>query len=138
MTDLFILGTFRSHSGIDLGWKIDADALTDADLATLAKLVADRITFSRVIGIPRGGLRFAAALKPYCATPPISTIPITLVVDDVLTTGRSMEEVKAGIIHSFDSENQPVCQILGVVIFARAVPPYWVRPIFSLAPWVQP
>lgn len=129
MTDLFINKSFLSHSGLNLSWKIDADALTDADLAALAKLVADRIAFSCVVGVPRGGLRFAAALEQYCIGPDDRTL---LIVDDVLTTGGSMEKEKN--LHKLGAFKA----IVGVVIFARAAPPHWVRPIFMLAPWMKP
>ena len=119
---------FCSHSGISLPWKIDADALTNDDLGALAKLVADRIGFWRVVGIPRGGLRFAEALEPYVRW--IGSKPTVLIVDDVLTTGKSMENAKLQFGEYFN--------VTGVVIFARTVCPHWVQPIFSLAPWMQP
>lgn len=132
---LFSPEAFRSHSGIDLSWKIDCDALTDADLAALAKLVADRIPFDHVIGVPCGGLRFAAALEKYADLR--RTANRFLIVDDVLTTGHSMEVVKARI-WSIEDLRAGVSAPVGVVIFARAVCPHWVRPIFSLAPWMHP
>lgn len=110
---LFINQPFTAHSGGVLPFKIDCDTLTDDDLATLASAVAAKFKFSTVIGVPRGGLLFADALLPYCV-PGYGL----LVVDDVLTTGRSMEEYR-----------QPGAQ--GVVIFARGVPPEWIAPMFS-------
>lgn len=125
--DLFVDEPFRSHSGLDFSWKIDCDALTDADLATLAARVYHKLGhFHRVVGVPRGGLRFAAALEPY-ASPKV--YGVTLVVDDVLTTGASIEEVRDSLATDY---------VIGIVIFARAPCPRWIRPIFSLAPWVHP
>lgn len=122
---LFTIADFRSHSGLDLSWKIDADALTDADLATLAAKVAERVQFSRVIGVPRGGLRFALALGQHDrATGPL------LIVDDVLTTGRSMEQMRESAIGDGRRD------VRGVVIFARAPCPSWVFPIFNLSSWM--
>lgn len=111
---MFNTGTFTSHSGKTLSFKIECDDLTTDDLNTLAQIVGQRFKFGSVIGVPKGGLRFARALIPYCTTGPI------LVVDDVLTTGKSMEEYRV-------TEND-----VGVVIFARGPCPVWIHPIFTL------
>lgn len=49
--------------------------------------------FSRVYGVPTGGERLAEALRQYSDT--ISTV--NLVVDDVFTTGKSMQEFVASL-----------------------------------------
>jgi hypothetical protein len=123
---MFERGKFESHSGIQLNWKIECDGLTDADLEALAEAVSSRIIFKEVIGIPRGGLRFAEALKQYRS--PVARP--TLIVDDVLTTGRSMNELRKSV-------SGPST---GVVIFARGPGPIpaWIFPIFSLATWICP
>jgi hypothetical protein len=114
---LFRLGDFTLHSGANASWKIDCDALTDADLACLAKMAAELLPpFGSVEGVPTGGLRFAAALRPYATFGP------PLVADDVLTTGNSMEAQRRG---------RP--DALGVVIFARGPCPPWVTPLFAAA-----
>ena len=87
--NLFQLGKFTSHSGKELDWKIECDALTDADWECLAKMIADRIQFNSVYGIPRGGEKLAKALEKYANPKSITR----LVVDDVWTTGKSMMEV---------------------------------------------
>lgn len=87
--NLFQLGNFKSHAGLDLEWKIECDALTDEDWECLAKMIAERTQFGSVYGIPRGGTKLANALQKY-VTP---KCPIRLVVDDVWTTGKSMMEV---------------------------------------------
>lgn len=74
---------FTSHAGLELSWKIDCDSLTDADWSCIAAQVAQRIRFRDVIGVPSGGLRFAAALEQYAD----QASDVTLIVDDVLTTG---------------------------------------------------
>lgn len=86
---LFKHGTFTSHSGLTLPDKIDCDALTEEDWDAVARWFAARLTFSKVIGIPAGGLPLAKALEAYKA----DSGPV-LIVDDVLTTGRSMEEAR--------------------------------------------
>lgn len=108
---LFKFGAFTSHSGVHLPDKIDCDALTPADWDTMAAWVARYVDFKAVVGIPTGGLQFAAALERYCKPG-----GYTLIVDDVLTTGASMEEARLKVKGpSF-----------GVVIFARGQLPNWV------------
>ena len=114
MTHLFQRQSFIAHSSRRLDWKIECDALTDEDWDTLAWRVAQNVRFGSVYGIPNGGIRFARALEPYVTSGP------RLIVDDVLTTGKSMREARQS---SSD---------LGVVVFARGICPHWVTPIFSL------
>ena len=112
--NLIVAEEFISHAGRLLDFKIECDALSDADIAELAAIIAMRFRFGQVVGIPRGGLRLAKALEPYAKTGP------TLIVDDVLTTGRSMEAAREAVSDR------------GVVIFARGPCPSWVTPVFSL------
>jgi len=114
-TPFLIQKIFTSHSGLPLSWKIDCDALSQEDLETLALLVATKIKFSRVIGIPTGGLRFAEALEKYV----VPSYP-TLIVDDVLTTGASMELARK------DAPNSK-----GIVIFSSGPTPKWIQSIFK-------
>lgn len=117
---LFTYGMFNTHSGLQLPWKIDCDTLTDDDLASLANIIRHKFVYSEVIGVPRGGLRLAEALRAHC-------VPgyATLVVDDVMTTGSSMEEWR------------PNGPSIGVVIFARGRVPDWVWPMFTVNEWTQ-
>jgi orotate phosphoribosyltransferase len=117
---LFNTGTFKLHSGMISSLKIDCDALTDEDLATLARLIAAKYRFGRIIGIPTGGTRLAEALQPYEDN---LYNPYILIVDDVLTTGASMEETREQYPHPFVS---------GVVIFSRGECPNWITPIFQM------
>ena len=114
---LFVSGVFSSSSGITLDWKIECDALTDKDIETLANVIARRVNFSRVVGVPTGGLRLATALKQFETRGPF------LIVDDVLTTGGSMERTRAEYA---DHET------IGVVLFARRTPPSWIKAVFTL------
>lgn len=112
---LFIQGGFRLHSGAFSAWKIECDNLTDEDIETIALMLSEALPrFGSVEGIPRGGLRIAEALEPYVTT------GLPLVVDDVLTTGRSMEEQRAGR------------EVLGAVIFQRGRGLSWVTPLFAM------
>jgi hypothetical protein len=82
---LFQRGTFTFASGAISPFKIECDALTEEDWATLAMLIAERVPpFSEVHGVPTGGICLAEALKSY------ATEGKALVVDDVWTTGGSM------------------------------------------------
>ncbi len=99
---LFQKGDFISHAGLPLAWKIECDALTDDDWECLAFLISQRCSFGTVYGIPRGGVKLANALEKYCDP----TSKIRLVVDDVYTTGKSMNDVMQ------DGD-------IGFVVFAR-------------------
>lgn len=114
-TPLFRTGVFALHSGEMSPWKIDCDALADDDFATLARMLADVLpcSFGTVEGVPRGGLRWARALEKFAR--PGGGL---LIVDDVLTTGGSMEGLRAGR------------DAMGAVIFARGPVPSWVVPLF--------
>ncbi len=122
---LFKSGKFTSHAGIELLWKIECDALTDEDWATLAFMVAEKFRFRTVEGIPTGGLKFAKALSPYLTY----TSLIHLIVDDVWTTGKSMRETKQ------------IDNVIGVVAFARGPltdeDREWVMPMWSAAEWLH-
>ncbi len=113
---LFVRANFVSHSGLPMNWKIECDALTDADIDTLAFVIAGEIAFSDVVGVPSGGMRLAVALQQYATEGPV------LIVDDVLTTGRSMEETR---------ERFPGA--VGAVLFARGHVPDWITAVWVLA-----
>lgn len=112
MSNLFIPGEFLSHSGIKLPYKIECDSLTDEEIDIFANIIAhhyQRWLFSKVIGIPRGGLRLAKALRNKVNI--VEGSPIRLVVDDVYTTGRSLFEQGCPSVYP------------GAVMFARAPVP---------------
>lgn len=113
----FQSGSFTLHSGASSSWKIECDALTATDWDTLASLIYQRHPlFHRVEGVPRGGIPLEQRLSHY-ATP--GDYPL-LIVDDVLTTGASMEAQRQG---------RPSC--IGAVVFARrSVWPSWIHPVF--------
>lgn len=110
------------HSGSKSNFKIDCDFLTDDDIECLAFLVSKKYNFKEVIGIPRGGVRFAKSLGKYCK--PKSKI--ILLVDDILTTGNSIVRKREEIAVSNSV-------IIGIVIFSRnKYSPKWVHPIFQV------
>jgi hypothetical protein len=118
---IFQQGRFRLHSGADSLWKIECDALTQEDWETLALVVAAYAgPFGRVVGVPRGGLALAKALEAY-------TVPASpaLVVDDVLTTGRSMLDLMQEI-------SAKGASVKGWVVFARGPCPHGVQALFQM------
>jgi orotate phosphoribosyltransferase len=122
--NLFQSGDFTLHSGEKSNFKIDCDALTDADIEALALMMAMRLPrYEKVIGVPSGGLRIAKALERY-----ESIFGSLLIVDDVYTTGASMEN-KLTEIRQEDRE----CPVIGAVIFARRPTPAWITPLFVMS-----
>ena len=119
--NLFKLGDFILHSGQKGNFKIDCDALTELDLKTLAYIIAKEFRFSKVVGIPTGGTKLAEACEVWT-----KKYGPMLIVDDVLTTGASMEEEK---------EKHSYLHVIGVVVFARGPCPSWVHPIFDMGRW---
>lgn len=115
--DLFQIGSFELHNGQTSPFKIECDALSDVDIAVIGQMMLDILPiFSAVEGVPSGGLRLAEYLKHYAAD---GDFPL-LIIDDVLTTGGSMEEHRAGRY------------AVGGVIFARGPCPEWVTPLFQM------
>lgn len=87
---LFSVGDFTSHAGLPLKWKIECDAISPEQWSALATMIMDyqKEPFSKVLGIPRGGLSLQYALEQYVTE---GDHP-WLVVDDVYTTGTSFRE----------------------------------------------
>ena len=122
---LFKRGKFTSHSGIELPFKIDCDALTDKDIDAVASYIASRMDCRFMVqDIAQGGCRLAAALEKYerCDAP-----FVILLVDEVLLTPSSMDAAKDAQppqVHKDD--------IIGWVIFARCELPSWIHAMFVL------
>lgn len=117
---MFVKKSFISHSGQKLDWKIECDDMTYSDVETLCYLISQKFKFFNVFGVPDGGLKFATCLKKYCSDNVDDGI---LVVDDVFTTGKSM--------NSFVSKNN-IKNPKGVVIFSRGTRPDWITPVFQV------
>ncbi len=123
---MFKCSELKSHAGLTLKWKIICDSLTEEDWDSLAQLVVSRYDFKLAVGVPQGGLAFASALNKYAKSASVG-LPV-LIVDDVLTTGGSMEEMKRELAKKYNGN-----QMLGVVLFSRGQVPVWVRAIFTLS-----
>lgn len=123
---LFKTGTFTSAAGLELQWKIECNALTDEDLTTIACVAGPRLNFSSVEGVPNGGLRLAQALEPFVTEG--ARGGDLLIVDDVFTTGWSMEQHRGGRCAQ------------GLVLFARDItfPRHsWIKSIWTLSRWMR-
>ena len=120
---IFKTGDFTLASGLHSTFKIDCDEFTNDDLYSLAlysvKFLPD---FKAVLGVPRGGVRFADQMRKF-----VSPIGCVLVVDDVFTTGKSM--IKFISENNLDADND----VQGLVIFARNQPMSWIRSIFTMS-----
>lgn len=128
-SDLFQLGSFTLHSGQKSFFKIECDSLTAGEISCLARLMLDRVPpFGRVVGVPRGGVRFAAALQPYCRP----DCPRVLIVDDIYTTGQSIQRQREKALKEFRCHGD---DIVGIVFIAREeIPDSWVTALLQLTP----
>lgn len=105
----------KLNSGKVSKWKIECDALSDKDIDTIAFMLSEKLPpFGSILGVPRGGLKLATAMEPYITKGPL------LIVDDVLTTGNSMERTRKE------------ADAIGAVIFARNICPKWIIPLLTL------
>ena len=125
--NLFVEGDFVGHSGGELHWKIECDALSDADWKCLARMISEIETrpFQSAIGIPRGGVKLGMYLNEYSTQNPKHPY---LICDDVLTTGGSMVEFRDKYFRKSDS--------FGWVIWSRGTFDTsidWIKPLFTLS-----
>ena len=128
MVDLFQKVDFKSHAGLDLSWKIEMDALSDNEWKCIAHMIIELSQpFRAAIGIPRGGLKLSGYLNDYGSTQKESD-PY-LIVDDVMTTGGSMEV--------FKKEHFNDKYVIGWVVFARSKVPIWCDALFRM-PYREP
>ena len=124
---LFRSGPVTLHSGAVSDFKIDCDALTNEDWRALATMVAAGAgAVGKVSGIPRGGLKLADALTGVVTW--VATGPV-LIVDDVLTTGTSMEQARRAQIEAGETR-----EIKGAVVFARIPSAPWISALFTMSP----
>jgi hypoxanthine phosphoribosyltransferase len=92
-------------------------------MTLIAKYIASKCDFGVALGIVRGGIRLAENLEPYA----VQDAPFNvLIVDDVLTTGQSMEQFRAKLPPQIHWD-----YVIGWVIFARTEPPKWINYMFK-------
>ena len=134
-THLFKSGDFKSHSGLDLSWKIECDALSDSEWFTIKKMIMEYSPpFREAVGIPEGGVKLGGLLNEHATGDEKDPVCI---VDDVLTTGESMEHFlnqyqrsgngKSGFAHRLIPYTA-----IGWVVFARGPCPHWVSALFQM------
>ncbi len=125
---LFQAGSFLLRSGRESTYKVECDALTRRDWeGVAAAIVEEKLLpgpFSFAVGVPRGGIPFAAAMQKYetgRAGDPV------LVCEDVVTTGGSMERFRA-VVEDPAQTRQSFTGVVGVCFLARGKVPAWVTP----------
>ena len=124
MSKLFQSVDFKSHSGLELTWKIECDALSDPEWFTISQMIMEITpSFKAAIGIPRGGTKLGSLLNQYGTGKREDPICI---VDDVLTTGESMKEFKTKRTWRNPTD------YIGWVVFARTNTPDWVTALFQM------
>ena len=132
MGQLFQEKDFVGHSGENLHWKIEMDALSYTEWQCIARMIlpyTEHTPFREVLGIPRGGKILADILQKSSTGNPSDPY---LVVDDVLTTGGSMEEFK------IKRQWRNPTDYIGWTVFARTPPPDWVNVLFQMPKhWVD-
>lgn len=144
MGDYFQFGWFASHSGFQLPFKIDCDDWSDASLAGVADLLQWKFAFSEVHAVPSderpprtpAGPRLARIVRERCKFDPAYP---PLIVDDVLTTGRSMREFREVVMR-----NRPPVVPIGFVLVSRSPrdggavgQPDWVFALQNVNEWAQ-
>lgn len=124
--NLFQYGVFKLASGRTSDFKIECDALKNADYEALANVICHQMVFSKVYGVPSGGLHFADVLHHRA----VEASRCILIVDDVYTTGLSINHYRVEV-----ERQNPGRVIKGVVIFARDEISWqdrrWISPIFA-------
>ena len=120
---LFVEEDFIGHSGGELHWKIECDAITSPEWKCIARMIfeRERRPFQAAIGIPRGGVELGRWLNEYSTQ---NAEHPYLIIDDVLTTGGSMDE--------FREKNFKGKESFGWVVFARKQPQPWVNALFQM------
>jgi len=122
--NLFQLGNFTLASGKTSRFKIECDNLTDDDWECLAWMLFQTLpSFGDVKGVPTGGLKLAEKMEKYRSTSwTIGGVEL-LIVDDVYTTGGSINAYRLSMAGTYKS-------IGGAVVFARSTPESWIESLF--------
>lgn len=126
---LFRWGGFRTSTGHKMPFEINCDALTHEDILCIANVIAAKTTFKAVYSVPTGGNRLGVALQQFRDGDGADRI---LIVDDVLTTGKSIESEKRRVTERLERMGVEFTgEIVGWVIFARTQPADWINAIFT-------
>lgn len=111
---------FILSSGLASAWRMNIEALSPAEMDALARIAIDDVLNSRhfyaVEGVPTGGIALAHAIYPLISGDERAPL---LIVDDVCTTGNSLEKRRAGR------------HAKGLVIFNRGTLPEWAVAIWN-------
>lgn len=136
MGGVFQLGAFTFSSGIRSPFKFECDDLSDDEMHAIARVGSHQVCdFGRLVPVPKGksaspidnAKRLAGAMQRY-ARPDCG---VTLIVDDVWTTGGSMEACCADVMHQSAGAST-----VGFVIYAYQQPASWVTSFLTLSPTV--
>ena len=131
---LFVEEDFIGHSGGELHWKIECDALFPNEWKCLARMIMEyeKRPFQAAIGIPRGGVELGRWLNEYSTQNPDDPY---LICDDVLTTGGSFDE----FVDSYFRNRNPSVGYFGWCVFARDKPRQdWIQSLFQMPKtWVD-
>ena len=125
---LFVEEDFIGHSGGQLHWKIECDAITSPEWKCIARMIMEyeKRPFQAAIGIPRGGVELGRWLNEYSTQNPDDPY---LICDDVLTTGGSFDE----FVDSYFRNRNPVVGYFGWCVFARDKPRQdWIQSLFQM------
>lgn len=124
--NLIQLGNFTLSSGTKSGWKLVADQFIRDNLDGLVELTRYLVgPFGWVEGVPKGGCLLANSLKPFI----IPSSENRLIVEDVLTTGSSMERFRE---HTISHYGASYYMYRGITVFARGPCPSWVQAVFQM------
>ena len=131
---LFVEEDFIGHSGGQLHWKIECDAITSPEWKCIARMIMEyeKRPFQAAIGIPRGGVELGRWLNEYSTQNPDDPY---LICDDVLTTGGSFDE----FVDSYFRNRNPSIGYFGWCVFARDKPRQdWIQSLFQMPKtWVD-
>lgn len=117
---------FKSHAGKPLSWKIECDTLTQEDIDCLANIISMTHSYKNVDHPPTKSANLINLVSKLALYKTANGNYDYLIVDDVFTTGKSMEDI---YIHLKENHGK---SIIGIVLFARSECPHWITPVFQL------
>jgi len=117
------LGDHKLNAGKRSCYKLVCDQFIADNVEALAWMLRQLAgPYGSVAGIPRGGLSLAAAMEKYRDRSLERTL---LLVDDVITTGGSLNRERERLAGQYD-------HIIGVAVFSRGPLPSWVSAMFEM------